>query len=312
MPHINTPVVLDLPTPLTRRRRRVRIAALLLFGLWTVAVTLLLWPAKRSATTSTDIVPTLSVGAAIIAEPSTATSLPIHVTPAELVPTDAWVRIASLPMLAFLSDGRQIAPGLWSVPLAALPKLKITAPSGHGIRSIVGIALMSADGRVLAETQSVLAIMPARFLLARDYAAVAAPEGVEATARSQPQSTGVQCASVLPVADFSYEQVASARKLVEKGDSALSEGAVTVAQSFYQRAAQMGWSGAAFALAATYDPHELARWPLGPKGNLKLARCWYSRALQLAGTEAAFYLQRLDPAPKYDRKANWFPYAAAP
>src|SRR5262249_25533958 len=153
-------VVLDLPTPLTRHRRRMRIVALLGFGLCVAtSLVLLLWPARHVATTA-NVVPAVSVGAAIIAEPSIATPLPIHVTPVELIPRGAWIRIAGLPMLATLSEGRQMAPGLWSVPVAALPKLKIAAPSGNGIRSLVGIALMSSDGRVIAEALSILAVMP--------------------------------------------------------------------------------------------------------------------------------------------------------
>ena len=53
-------------------------------------------------------------------------------------------------------------------------------------------------------------------------------------------TTAVQCQGALPAMDFSYEQVQAARRLVEKGDNALAEGAVAIARSFYQRAAQMG------------------------------------------------------------------------
>ena len=98
---------------------------------------------------------------------------------------------------------------------------------------------------------------------------------------------------------------------MEKGDSALADGAVAVARSFYQRAAQMGWSGAAFALATTYDPHELTRWPLGPSANLPLARCWYARAQQLAEIEAAHYLKRLEPTFNFNRSQSPLAGAAA-
>jgi hypothetical protein len=287
-------------------------------GLLAVPTALLVWPGQRDAPTmSTDnvlpddvaqseIIPALVVGAAIIAEPSTATALPIHVTPAEAIPANAWIRIASLPLLASLSEGYEIAPGLWGVPPAALPKLKITAPTGRSIRSLVSIALMSSDGRVLTEAQSVFAVMPAQLLLGRDEAAPVEPDTIEATAAaSGPRTTAtIQCPGALPAMIFSYEQVQAARRLVEKGDGALADGAVAVARSFYQRAAQMGWSGAAFALATTYDPHELTRWPLGPSANLTLARCWYSRAQQLAETEAAHYLKRLEPTFNFNRSQS--------
>ena len=180
MPQIKMPLVLDLPTPLTRRRQRARIAAGLMAGLLAIPLALLVIPAPRIAPTSstdnllpddvalTETIPALVIGAAIIAEPSTATALPIHMTPADAIPMDAWIRIAGLPLLASLSEGYEIAPGLWGVPPAALPKLKITAPSGRGIRSMVSVALMSSDGRVLTEAQSVFAVMPAQQLLNRD------------------------------------------------------------------------------------------------------------------------------------------------
>ena len=308
MPQIKVPQVLDLPTPLTRRRRRARIAVGLVAGLLAIPLALLVLPAQRAAPMSgdnllpddvalTETIPTLFVGAAIIAEPSTATALPIHLTPADAVPANAWIRIASLPLLASLSEGYEIAPGLWGVPPAALPKLTITAPSGRGIRSQVSVALMSSDGRVLTEAQSVFAVMSAQLLLNRDEAGPVELDNIETTAASQPRTTAAagQCAGALPAVDFSYEQAQLARRLVEKGDSALADGAVAVARSFYQRAAQMGWSGAAFALATTYDPNEVTRWPLGPSANLTLARCWYSRAQQLAEMEAAYHLKRLEP-----------------
>ncbi len=317
MPQIKMPLVLDLPTPLTRRRQRARIAAGLMAGLLAIPLALLVIPAPRIAPTLstdnllpddvalTETIPALVVGAAIIAEPSMATALPIHMTPADAIPMDAWIRIAGLPLLASLSEGYEIAPGLWGVPPAALPKLKITAPSGRGIRSLVSVALMSSDGRVLTEAQSVFAVMPARQLLNRDDAAPAEPDSIEAVAASLPRATApIQCPGELPATDFSYEQVQAARRLVEKGDNALGDGAVAVARSFYQRAAQMGWSGAAFALATTYDPHELTRWPLGPSANTALARCWYAKAQQLAEIEAAHYLKRLEPTFNFKRSQS--------
>jgi hypothetical protein len=322
MPRTRQPLVLDLATPLTRRRRRVRIAAMLVVGVLFVALVLLLLPARRIVTTSNgkpapadvlmlDIAPELSVAAAIVAEPSVATPLPIHVMPAGSLPADTWVRIASLPLLTSLSEGYEIAPGLWGVPLARLPKLKITAPTGPGIRSVVSVALMSPDGRVLAEALSVLAVMSPQHLLGLEDTVATEPDVIESI--RTPRSLASQhCRNPMPMVSFSYEQAQAAHKLVEKGDSALAEGSVAVARSFYQRGAQMGWSGAAFALATTYDPYELIRWPLGPSANLALARCWYARAEQLAEAETAYYLKRLEPMHNLDKAGDEdrFPSAA--
>src|SRR5687767_2862239 len=84
MPQIKMPLVLDLPTPLTRRRQRARIAAGLMAGLLAIPLALLVIPAPRIAPTLstdnllpddvalTETIPALVVGAAIIAEPSMA------------------------------------------------------------------------------------------------------------------------------------------------------------------------------------------------------------------------------------------------
>jgi hypothetical protein len=322
MPRTRQPLVLDLATPLTRRRRRVRITAILVVGLLFVSLVMIFWQATRSFTTSndkrvpdnvllTDVTPELSVAAAIVAEPSVATALPIHVTPPGSLPADAWIRIASLPLLTSLSEGYEIAPGLWGVPLARLPKLKITAPTGPGIRSVVSVAVMSPDGRVLTEALSILAVMSPQHLLGLEDTVATEPDVIEAI--RTPRSLASQhCRNPMPMVSFSYEQAQAAHKLVEKGDSALAEGAVAVARLFYERGARMGWSGAAFALATTYDPYELIRWPLGPSANLALARCWYARAEQLAEAEAAYYLKRLEPMHNLDKASdeNRFPSAA--
>lgn len=229
-------------------------------------------------------------------EPSAQTPLPIHVVgSAGLVRAQSWIRISGLPLLASLSEGYAIAPGLWKVPLASLDRLAITAPSGDSIRSYVDIALISPDGIVLTEVRSVFAILEVSQLLptvsppASDAGAVCPSWAVS---RSRLQD--VADASV--ATRFEHENAGRAQRLAKIADASMTQGNLAAARSLYQRAAEFGWSQAAFALAAAYDPHELPRWngvAIGADANL--ARCWYERARQLANVQAAVYLMRLDP-----------------
>ena len=102
--------------------------------------------------------PTITVPAAIKAEPASQAAFPIRVGPADAVPRNSFVRVRGLPPTAALSEGYSIGPGSWAVPLAALPELKITLPAGSSGRSDVVVTLVAIDGAVLAEAKSTLAV----------------------------------------------------------------------------------------------------------------------------------------------------------
>jgi TPR repeat protein len=61
-------------------------------------------------------------------------------------------------------------------------------------------------------------------------------------------------------------------------------------------AADAGLAEGALALAATFDPDELARRQVlgGVQPDRAAARRWYERALELGASEAENYLRRLD------------------
>jgi hypothetical protein len=171
VPRSREPLVIDLPTPLTRRRRR-RTRVLFLCGLvMPLGLLLLALRTQEQATPETAVatsaaVPVMNVGPVIVAEPSAPTPLPIQVGPPEAVPRQAWLRISGLPAMASLSQGYALELGLWKLPLDGLYELAITAPSEGPVRSRVSIALMSADGAVLAAVESVLVVVPASSFLA--------------------------------------------------------------------------------------------------------------------------------------------------
>jgi hypothetical protein len=85
-----------------------------------------------------------------------------------------------------------------------------------------------------------------------------------------------------------------AKTLVRRGDEALSRGSIEAARSIYEYAAtEMRWSPAALAVAATYDPHELAHTAPLVRADPEQAHWWYLRAQDLAIARIRFHLQRL-------------------
>ena len=75
----------------------------------------------------------------------------------------------------------------------------------------------------------------------------------------------------------------------------MGQGNIAQARQFFMRAAQIGLAHAALMLAATYDPHELARMrATSVQPNVAEARKWYLRAVELGAPEAAQRLATLD------------------
>jgi hypothetical protein len=86
----------------------------------------------------------------------------------------------------------------------------------------------------------------------------------------------------------------NALRLLKMGDDRVKDGFVSQARLLYERAADAGLAEAAMALAATFDPNELARLNLPdipPDPNE--ARRWYERARELGAVAADAPLKRL-------------------
>jgi len=80
--------------------------------------------------------------------------------------------------------------------------------------------------------------------------------------------------------------------LLKRGSDLITTGDLVGARLVFQRAAEAGDAGAAFALAGTYDPMVLEK--LGERGlaaDIATARFWYEKAKQLGSKEAP---ERLD------------------
>lgn len=234
----------------------------------------------------------------LLVETDAETPWPIQVGPVEALPRQSYLRIRGLPPGALLSEGHSIGSGTWAVPLTALPRLKLKAPIVDAGRYEVRVVLHAIDGSQLAESAMWL-------VLAQPIAPAPPPAGgtriMALTAPQAPAAEPRVAASAHAVAPaptaapkLSSEQERTLQRHMQKGDQTLAEGDIAAARLLYQRAADQGLAAAAMALAATYDPSELAR--LGVRGlsaDPATAKRWYERARELGAADAEARLRRL-------------------
>jgi hypothetical protein len=256
---------------------------MLLAGL--AAVTLL--PARPLAQQR----PVITTPARILALPSARTPLTIAVGPEDGLPRNAYLRLRGLPQAVALSEGHAIAPGVWAVPLSALPVLAAVVPTGAQGTSEIIIDLLSLDGKVLAQTKTTLVItavnQPPR-------GAASAPSSTPVSPPASPQVGSAALASP-PRADAANRgDRERALSFYSKGLELLERGDIDAARKFFERAADLGLSQGAMALATSYDPNELAKLKVvGLQANAAAARTWYNRAAELGAAEAGERLRRL-------------------
>jgi hypothetical protein len=161
-------------TPNHQRRTRHWLTALALLAL---SAPLLMTAAHTQDQTKM----VLRLGPVILAEANKETMLPVAVEPADAAPPRSFLRIRGLPPTIALSDGYALGPGIWAVPLRAIPDLRIVVPAGLAQRSDVLFTLVSLDGSILAEATSQLIIAPSAKLTDQ---IPAQPPTVEPTARA--------------------------------------------------------------------------------------------------------------------------------
>jgi hypothetical protein len=202
-------------------------------------------------------------------------SLPvkIQISPAQGA-KNAFVRIRGLPRTVALSEGHAIAPGAWSVPLAALSTLTFILPAGLEGQSEVSISFVSVDGGVLAEAKTTLVVAAAREKPPAETRAIAPP--------------------ALPIPKIDPAERERAMRLHAQGVEQLQRGNVYAARKFFELAATAGLAQSAIAAAGTYDPDELAKLSVvGLQPDAAAARKWYEKARELGAVEAAERLRRL-------------------
>jgi hypothetical protein len=266
--------------------------ALLAFG---AAMLLVVSESQVALFSSADprVLPEIGVAPVVFAEPWKETPLPIHVVPAGAFPR-GFIQIDGLPALALLSEGHATRPGSWKVPVSRLASLKITSPGTADGTPRLAIALVSHEGIVLSEARPLLAVVPtARLDLDPQPVLPSLP-----TPPAQCPTLVVQANAVGPAPAWVWAGAKlEAGGLIRRGDEAMSRGSIGAARQTYEYAAEeLRWPTAALALAATYDPYELAYLaPLVAPDSAR-ARQWYERARELANARIDFHVLRLGPA----------------
>ena len=214
----------------------------------------------------------INVASVTQAEPASRIRLPIQVGPQDALGKNSFIRIRGLPPVAALSEGYATGSGSWAVPLVSLPSLSITLPVGIQGTSEVVISLVSVEGAVLAETRTMLVVAPAGTPPVRQEA----------------------LPSAAPPAPTLSPAERQALSLHANGEAQLKRGNVYAARKFFERAAEAGLAQSSVAVAATYDPDELAKLKiLGLQPDIEAARKWYEKARQLGAAEASERLRRL-------------------
>jgi hypothetical protein len=241
--------------------------------------------------------PSITLPATIRAKAQSQVPLPIGLAPASSIPRNTFIKIRGLPPSVALSEGHSLGPGAWTVPLRALPGLKIVIPTTMVERTEFVVTLIAVDGAELDEKRSTLVVYdPATPDLQSGIRAPPAinmlgvspstPTPPERPARLAPPQVGTP--STIPQ-DREWPL-----KLAKEGDRHLAQGNVAAARQVYEMAAEAGLAQAAMALAATYDAAELARLNVrGIEPNPKEAHRWYELARQLGAAEAEQRLRRL-------------------
>ena len=243
--------------------------------------------------------PVITIAARILAPPTARTPLTIAVAPEEGLPRNSYLRIRGLPQTVALSEGHAIAPGVWAIPLSALPVLAAIVPIGAQGTAEIIIDLVSFDGKVLAETKTALVIPvadqpPPAAASAPSSRPVPLPVPLPGPLPASPQVGSAALASPPPAAAPNPGQRERALSLYSKGLELLERGDVDAARKFFERAADLSLSQGAMALATSYDPNELAKLKvIGLQANAAAARKWYDRAAELGAAEAGERLRRL-------------------
>jgi hypothetical protein len=231
--------------------------------------------------------PKILVASALLAEPASQISVIVEVVPRASLPIAGFIRVRGLPQFASINDGYAIGPGAWAVPLYALPVLRLNIPTAIFGPSELEVALVNADGRILAEAHTSLIVAPPSGLDAAPQLAAPAAAAVEMPSIGQTYRA--------TAATEGLSEKKRAEELVSQGERYLPQGKLAAARLFFRQAAELGLAAGALRLAATYDPAELSILKVqGIAPDPIEARKWYERARELGAAEAEGRLARLN------------------
>ena len=147
-----------------RRSRGLGLCMALMPQLWLTGPLLAQSQTSQAPTDLPSGRPNIRVAPVILAEPEVETSVSVSVGPEGGLPRQTFLRIKGLPQAARLTEGHSVSPGVWAVPLSALPALRVHAPLSSSGRTEIHLSLIAMDGGILAETKSSLVVAPAWLL----------------------------------------------------------------------------------------------------------------------------------------------------
>ena len=242
--------------------------------------------------------------ALIEVQTATESPLPIRIGPRTAIPKRAMILVRGLPSTVALSAGRLFESGVWGVPVADVDHLRIASPTNVVGQTNFSVSVVTFAGDVLAEAKSSLLIVSPQQLakraserapLAPDVAIVNATPAQPTTAEGGASSSGVDEQKPLAKGLPTGQALERVMLFMTKGEESMKIGNVISARLFFARAANEGWADGALALAATYDPAELASLSVagGIRADPGLARKWYQKAAELGSQEAETRLRRL-------------------
>jgi hypothetical protein len=239
--------------------------------------------------------PSIQVPAIVKVEAGAELPIPVQIVPPNAVPPQAMLLIRGIPASASLNSGRHFPSGVWAVKPSAVPKLRIASPAEASEDVHLIFSLVTLDGEYISNVLARLIIAPPGSATGKAPEVIASirigpeeeprPEGVPGSEPPAPVPPAAQPTEKRPpLRVLVFEDVNKIIKLMQKGDQYLYEGKIVAARRFYEYAAEMGWPDGAAAIARTYDPTHLKRFPIlgGIRPDTQLAQQWYDKSRILA------------------------------
>ncbi len=222
--------------------------------------------------------------------PNVEATFPVRIAAGADLPRRATLLIQGIPSTLTLTEGRVFDSGVWFVPVADLPRLKIVASSeATGLQELLTLTLVALDGTVLAEGSTMLAVGPASsaFDTKTTATAPAAAGSNSAPAEAKPAPRNEIAALAQPAANPDISPAEEAERL-KIGRAALALNDIASARLVFEHLANRGSAAGAWHLAQTYDPQVLARTTVGAqfKPDEAVATKWYARAAEMGHAEA--------------------------
>ena len=176
------------------------------------------------------------------------------------LPPRSIITIRGLPEGTSFSAGRPFGETEWSLRPDEIGDLRVTLPMGASGQRAISVAVVTADGSMIASagTRLEIAADPKSALISRpgDTARIA--------------------------------------ELIEHGRKMVDVGYFPGARAYFQRAAEAGSAEAAFSVGASFDPSFIEEiGAQGIKPDIQQARIWYERAKALGHKDADAQIRAL-------------------